>query len=561
MNILTKYFFNRCFELLNKKSFDTYRVSLHNPYTILEELLISTINHDKKRIKKYDPTITSIGREVKLFLDIDLLTEVFIFKTFSKIQVKEIIEDKCIKSKDGEHNRTISLMTRTLLDENKNFTKTLFEKISLLLNEDFEANYHKIDKYASWLLSQLLHKGYSRKFISDSFRKANKLINDGQTNEETLEKLASIFEKEPEKYTVVFKIKSKNSSEFKCASTELSKIDLFPEEFKNKKFINAKFQEVDNEEIYLKIDTITTDFWSALKLSHQIISESIEINILHQSEHKIVLENQALVFHCNSKRYRMETLDNTLDGYYDYNENEFSRFIFNYRNIKSTTAREKLRSAIRFYKLGNDSIELEHKILNYWIGFEQLFSAINSDEDSIKRIKKYFVPLNCCYYLQRRVNYLLIICDNKNITSTGNKLEVGSLKNGLLNTIEFDNPDPLIEKRLTKYINNFNSNHKIKEDLELHKTRLDLHLTRIYKIRNELVHEGKTSVDLNQLASHLRHYLLFSIEQITNELNENIILNQLDDVFIYFENLYNQILKAQNIEEIFTIKEFKGYME
>lgn len=561
MNILTKYFFNRCFELLNKKSFDTYRVSLHNPYTILEELWISTNNHDKKRIKNYDPTITSIGREVKLFLEIDLLYEVFVFNTFSKIQVKEIIEEKCIKSKIGEYNRTISLMTRTLLEENKNFTKTLFDKISILSNEDFETNYHKIDKFTSWLLSQLLHKGYSRKFISDSFRKANKLIIGGQTNEETLEKLASIFEKEPEEYTVIFKIKSKNILQFKSASTELSKIDVFPEEFKYKKFINAKFQELDSEEIYLKIEVITTDFWSALKIAHQLISESIEINILHQSEHKIVLENQALIYHCNSKRYRMETLDNTLDGYYDYNENEFSRFIFNYRNIKSTTAREKLRSAIRFYKLGNESIELEHKILNYWIGFEQLFSAINSDEDSIKRIKKFYVTLSCCFYLQRRVNYLLIICENKNIKFAGSKLEVSNLKNGLMDTITFENSDPLIEKRLTRYVNCFNSNHKIKEDLELHKTRLDLHLTRIYKIRNELVHEGKTSLDLNQLASHLRHYLLFSIEQITNELNENIVLNQLDDVFIYFENLFNKIIKANNIEEVFAIKEFKGYME
>lgn len=561
MNILTKYFFNRCFELLNKKTFDTYRVSLHNPFTILEELAISTINHDKKRIKKYDPTITSIGKEVKLFLDSELLDEVFTFQTFNKLQVKDIINEKCIKSKDGEHNRTILLMVKTLLEENKDFSEILFLKILELLSQDYETNYHKVDKYTSWLLSQLLFKGYSRKFISNSFRKANDLIESGQSNEETIGKLASFFERGYEKYTVIFKIKSNNVLQFKTASNELIKVDTFPEEFKDKKFINTKFQELDDDEIYLKTDINSTDFWSGLKNSYPLVSESIELNILHKSEHKILLENQALVFHCNSKRYRMETLDNTLDGYYDYDEDEFSRFIFNYKNIQSTTAKEKLRSAIRFYKLGNESIELEHKILNYWIGFEQLFSAINSDEDSIKRIKKFYVTLSSCYYLQRRVNYLLVICENRNIKNAGNKLEINNLKNGLMDTIVFEYDDPLIEKRLTRYINDFNSNHKIKENLELHKTRLDLHLTRIYKIRNELVHEGKTSVDLNQLASHLRHYLLFSIEQITNELNENIVLNQLDDVFIYFENLYNRILKANNLEEIFTIKEFNGYME
>jgi len=54
---------------------------------------------------------------------------------------------------------------------------------------------------------------------------------------------------------------------------------------------------------------------------------------------------------------------------------------------------------------------------------------------------------------------------------------------------------------------------------------------------------------------------LFSIEQITNELNENSFLEHLDDVFIYYENLYLRIMESNNLEEVFAIKEFKGYME
>lgn len=63
------------------------------------------------------------------------------------------------------------------------------------------------------------------------------------------------------------------------------------------------------------------------------------------------------------------------------------------------------------------------------------------------------------------------------------------------------------------------------------------------------------------VASHLRHYLLFSIEQITNEINENTFLNQLDDVYIYYENLFLRVKEANNIEDIFNIKVFKGYMD
>jgi hypothetical protein len=76
-----------------------------------------------------------------------------------------------------------------------------------------------------------------------------------------------------------------------------------------------------------------------------------------------------------------------------------------------------------------------------------------------------------------------------------------------------------------------------------------------------LVHEGRTSVDLFLIAGHLRHYLLFSIEQITNELIENPTLECLDDVFVYFENILERIKDANNIDEIFEIKRYTGYME
>ena len=107
----------------------------------------------------------------------------------------------------------------------------------------------------------------------------------------------------------------------------------------------------------------------------------------------------------------------------------------------------------------------------------------------------------------------------------------------------------------------FNAGGELRSLLEQHIKRLEQHLTRIYRVRNELVHEGRSTVDLYLLAGHLRHYLLFSIEQITNELAENPTLDQIDDVFVYFETLLTRIKSANNIQEIFSIKQYRGYME
>lgn len=560
MNILTKYFFNRCFELLHKKAFDTYRVSLHNPYTIFRELDISIEKFNKKRIKHYDPTVTSIAEEAKLLIDVDYIDEILVFNTFSKKHINEILNEKCIKGKI-EYNKTISLMCKSILAENNRFTKRLFTRISELLEENLINNSYKIDKYASWLITQLHYRGYSRKFINNRFRKCHELILKGTDIDKAFEKLCHNFSIDVEQYKTIFKLKSESIDNFKFASQLIEKIDKLPEEFSEDHRINARFKEIDENELYAEIEVSAYDFWSALKFAYEIISESIEINILHKTENRIILENQALIYHVNSKSFRMESLENPLDGHYEYNEEEFNRFIENYKNIQSSVAKEKIRSAIRFYKLGNDSLEIEHKILNYWIGFEQLFASVDSSDDSINRMKNFFVHLSCCYYIQRRTNYLLVLAELKKYRNIEDTITVKDLKKELITNLSFEDEDPLLEKRIKKYINDFNTNHGIKDNIKLHKKRLELHLTRIYKVRNELIHEGKVSGDLKLLASHLKHYLLFSIEQITNELNENSFLEHMDDVFIYYENLYLRIIECKNLDEIYAIKEFKGYME
>lgn len=362
-------FFNRCFELLNNKAFDSYRVSLHNPYTIIRELEKGIESFNKRKIKHFDPTITSIGEEAKLLLDLPYIEEILVFKTFNKIQINEILNEKCIKSK-GEYNRTVSLMCKAILSENVNFTKRIFERISELLKGDDISNYFKIDKYASWLITQQIYRGYSRKFVSNRFRKSHSQLNKGEEIEKVFEKLSVEYSRDKEIYKAIFKLKSESIANFKLASQLIRQLEKLPDFLQESKRINAKFKELEENEIYLEVTVDSLDYWSALRSSHRIITETIEINILHQTENKIVIENQGIIYSNEFETFRIETLEDLLDGHYDYNENEFNRFIENYKNIESSVAKEKLRSAIRFYKLGNDSLEIEHKILNYWIGFE-----------------------------------------------------------------------------------------------------------------------------------------------------------------------------------------------
>jgi hypothetical protein len=398
--------------------------------------------------------------------------------------------------------------------------------------------------------------GYSRKFINDYIWKNRAYANRGNSVESSMSKLKTVFNHGSQEYHALFKLKSINNSPITITSNQVEYIEILPTEWANNNYVNDKFKEKTEGDFFFRVKVESLDFWSAKQKALPIISEMAELNILHDTKNRIILERQVLIIHSGLNKCRVMSIDENLDGSYDYKEHEFSRFIDCYKNIDDKNdSKDKIRSAIRFYKLGNDAEELEHKFLNYWIGFEQLFAATNSDEDSIKRIKSFFIPINAVYYWQRRVNYLV-----ESMKRAGHIIDIEDLRsNEQPLSEEFD--DPMIISRYMEYKKRLNDGADLKTTIEKHSQRLEQHLTRIFRVRNELVHEGRSSVDLFLITGHLRHYLLFSIEQITIELNSNPPLKNLDDVFVFYENLLDRIKMARNIEEIFEIKRYEGYME
>lgn len=303
-------------------------------------------------------------------------------------------------------------------------------------------------------MTQLIHQGYSRKYIAGKLNNSLKVIDKRpDLFPQEFAKLQYAFSQEASDHQVIYKIKTNSNSSLQFASSEITEIDELPVYVKSNRFINERFKEKTEDEKYLSVKVQSYDFWSALRFTLPIIAESIEVNVLHGSENRIHLENQAVVIHFNSSRLRILPTEEVLDGFYNYKEAGFTRFINNFQKLEpNSVAREKMRSAIRFYKLGNDSIEIEHKILNYWIGFEQLFSSVDTEEDSIKRIKTFFIAMNSVYYWQRRVNYLL-----ESVKRVGNTTDI-SVADLTNREFSIDNPlNPLLKTRLGHYIE-INSN-------------------------------------------------------------------------------------------------------
>ena len=329
MNDSTIYFFERCRELIHNKTFDSFRVHLHNPYTIFNELKITIERFNKKRIKHFDPTIKAVIEEAKGIINDDHIEDVFTFSTWTSKQLINSLKE----CESGKKNRTITMICKTLCHHNLNFKNSLFDKIKNILLEDNEDRIIKLDTYTGWLITQLIHLEYSRKYIKSEFKKARTAIESGIDITSAIESLKEIFNKTKEEYNVIFKINSNAIQDFKLASNSLQILASFYEEFTNKEYKKEKCTQNSTDEGYLSVSISALDFQSALFDAYKIVSETIDINILHDIDNSVVVEKHALVIHSESRMYRFWPIEQSIDGFYQYNEDEFSRFTSNLRSL------------------------------------------------------------------------------------------------------------------------------------------------------------------------------------------------------------------------------------
>ena len=104
----------------------------------------------------------------------------------------------------------------------------------------------------------------------------------------------------------------------------------------------------------------------------------------------------------------------------------------------------------------------------------------------------------------------------------------GMLEDGenLIEMINGDEKEWTLDKILLKYrFKNMKSHlhHKDKINIYIdnHETHLLQHISRIYRLRNELVHEAALKQDIENVASNLRFYLVFVLNQMIDYFSDN----------------------------------------
>lgn len=559
LTICQKYFIEKSIELLYLGSIDSYRVKLNNPKSILEELRYCLHEFGIGRIRHFQTIKAKDGKHAVIDEAIYLLASKPNYLVFSSISEKYI--ELLLKKTDENNYKKLKSSVDILLQDNGNYLSRVIDGLEILINSNVYSveELEKIDKTLNILFSELINQGYSKGFL---YKLLYGIFVSSLVPETTFIDHFNNFKQRISSgtggYTVVFRIDTTQKvydsistipHHILTLSDNINEIALSGRQAAEL----ASFNSTGARRKFIRCNVNATDYLAALKKGRSTLSEYLDVINLGLSDEFLQIHHRALVIDLRSpERGDFQNNINILDGKYKVAKRYYFEFtqklpiILGNDKVANET-KEKIKSAIRYLRLGNQSTEVEHKFINYWIGLEYIFSNYES-HSTINRLKDHFINAHSLAYVKRNVYALekavselstyyqsLIPAYTPHDTNCWKSNDVYvEIETQLL----YDYP--LLSyraMRLKKTFFNGRTPNAV-EYLKHHKINLEIHFTRIYRLRNEIIHDAATNTNNEQIASNLRYYLTF-------------ILNELIDFLFRISD------KEISIEDYFILNEIK----
>lgn len=520
-----QFFVNRLSELLNRKTIDSYRVRVLNPYTALKEMLVVYEDFIKGSVKNFE-TLSACVSETRFLLKND---DTIIFETIEKKFFEEEVLKKIQKDNAEELFNTVKISFSTIFRDNTDYVTRiiylLHQAIDAPLPADPFKQLDRIYNLTGVLASELLSMGFDKGFLSPKCYRI--FIGSNPPDfEPAFSEFTEMIRSKGVEYWVWFKIyasklKSHEWPIFQDWETHNNLSGLM--DINNP--IIIQFLSEKRGYFFIGTQIKALDHFSALRICKQKMSEMLDMVSLAHHHSKIEVQPHALIYPSNNPIYAgLQLVRHIHDGKFPSGEGVLKKLqektpaILNNDTISSET-KEKIKSALRYLRFGNEAFEIEHQLINYWIGLEYLFS--NDRESTFTRIKTLLPILHELVYIQRNFSEfhhsISQIQESRNLTEFKPENINCLLEVACLEEIrdQFFIINPLLSYRAWKILNRIiRSNSGTKDYLQQHRTHLEWHLARIYRIRNKIVHEAKHSINNQTLASNLRYYLAFSLSMI-----------------------------------------------
>lgn len=560
-----EFFKLRMTEILHKDTLDSYRVKANNVMSLLIEFRGVLENWTLGNIKNYQTVLYCLEECTDLikkdtcldfsFYDKDLFIEEFSIYDKEQRADKNILVSATLKLKTYVEmcisiNKTIYL--ERLLDK---IEQQLFFE-GTIDDTMFTPTLREFDAYVSSFACELLRKGFSKKYLYSFFNhfKQNKYRIPFRNAFDNM--CSTLVYGEKKRYTVVFKLNFPHDVSTNIAIADFPNLKASIDESMKKSIIKEIGYKEGGDRIrfyIMEIDAL--DSAMAARLCHDELSTIFDFNL--NTFKSVEVPSTALTF-CpkdgiegyNVKLEKVFILDR---GDMGMSENEHSLYeklkSIEQNPIISQDVKDRIIAAIRHLRIGDCQSEIEQQFINYWIALEFIFASPLSKESTFERIKKFFIEISQACYIKRNILYL-----NTWLIKT-HKIQEDEYYWEKIDVDEFINliDNILLKYRLLNMKSHLRSGESIKEYLAQHRKNLEQHITRIYRLRNELIHEAAIKQDIANVTSNLRSYLVFVLNQLIfyfNSSNYDMKSREMMQFFLTYESALKINSKYSDINKI-----------
>lgn len=583
---IQEFFKLRMVEALHRDSLDSFRVRVNNAISIAFELSHILEGWLEGSIKRFE-TVEHCITEAKDLVEAD---ECLVFPFSDKDILFQELNDYIGKSNKNKNEACIAetkqliFLINTLYSFNSPiYLGKCIEKIEQLLSPDTEIpenqfipTIDEINKYISSLCCELLRLGYSKVYLYRYFKSFCENKKD-ISFEVAFNKMKSDFLSNMGKdFTVIFKLEFLDRDSAQRATEKNSKIKQKLDQniqtsitklisYKKLRYKSSNaFISYTNPKEFIRFYVVNKkalDTGAATRFAFEDLSNDLDQNLenianLKMPSTALIIDGDFIrngnVYYFDSGEDIVATEPQSLgDAISDIKQNTLTKDI-----------QERLYSALRHLRIGDQQNEIEQRFINYWIALEFIFASPRSSESTFERIKKFLPEILGCCYVKRNILYM-------NKWLRGKKVLEGHISWNNLSDEEkeqiTENVDILTRYRLTKLKSRLSQNEKTKEYIKFHKKNLESHITRIYRLRNELIHEAAIKQDIANLTSNLRFYLVFVLNQLISFLKEyKEYKTELDishffgKFHILFKHLTNE--KKSTIDDLMNMISIEKYI-
>lgn len=566
---LITYFKDRFTELFHKDSLDSYRVRYHNTLSILKELRGLIEGWQNKNIKRAE-TLQYCINEVIGIINQDI---VFDFSICSKTRFADILHQFSNELNDTSPKKDrqpslkgthlIYLLNKYISLNQPKYLNLLWDEIENILfqpgdfpDTELVPNLNKLDKVIVSLAREILNRGYSKSavfFWSQKYLKSN---NSSESFKEFRQLLSASSFKE---YTVILQlyILDAPDSTFTDFHSEVQPSIL--NEFRQKDPVYLRFiAKAQNRRFFITKSKVT-DAQSAIRQAKLKLFGELDAIHIGISQMNVSIFQKAIVIEHRPDDEDYVTMYPTqfvLDGIFPQNTAISNKYRVLLKSIKNNltiddSVKIRLDGALRHLRIANADSEIEQRFINYWIALEFIFSSPLIEENTYLRLKVNLTNILSACYVARNLQNIETILKTKGILDKDDILDETNIDSVIKKTSGL-----LIKYRLMKFkARLFGHSDKRKDYLQNHRNNLEAHLSRIYHLRNELIHEAGINQDIEDLTSNLKYYLTFLLNQMIVYFSSlpstgNRTNIKIDEFFYEYQMIIDNIKEDWSIDKM-----------